>query len=677
MLSEIDCSLECLGEIAKRHSFVDNKTGTLHSACEKLIEDQTKLVNVAESISQKLSYFDELDRISSRLNTPTLSVTSDTFSSTLARLDECIAFIGQNPHFHDSQMYLARFRRCLSRALSLIKQYVVTTLKNATKSVVPKQGTVETLSEENYGQYYGKFRTNAPRIKALMKEIESRTKINHEYHTLLEDCRQCYLTQRSVLLMPCVIATVEEIKKLYSTDHCGLLRAGCNVLCRVCQDEFQLFFHFFNEEAQELNSLLESICYKFYDTMRPVVIHVNHLETLAELSSILKAEMLSERVNVKAKELSAFGIMVQQLLQDVHQRLVFRAQKYIETDIRGYLPSPGDLAYPEKLVIAADVQPKALDTPSDSDSVIGASETEQVSTDTLSKKQRTTKMKEASAVDMHAMWYPTVRRTLLCLSKLYRCLEKPVFEGLAQEALLECVHSLQTASNMIASKKTDVDGYLFLIKHLLIVREQIAAFDVDFVITDVSLDFTKTKAAAYGLLKKRSRLFSMGSSNAVLEFFLEGIPSVVETHLNSKKEVDVQLKQSCEHFISAVSLSLVQPVKTLMSKYSVVLELATKEGHDVVTLLHKQPFAKADEVHKGILECTKLMKGKVPALKISLSLYLANEDTELILFRPIKAHVLHSFDALERIVQQYYSTEDQQIISCPTQNQVLLLLALE
>ena len=44
----------------------------------------------------------------------------------------------------------------------------------------------------------------------------------------------------------------------------------------------------------------------------------------------------------------------------------------------------------------------------------------------------------------------------------------------------------------------------------------------------------------------------------------------------------------------------------------------------------------SDEVHKGILECTKLLKVKVPALKISLSLYLANEDTELIIFRPIK-----------------------------------------
>ena len=27
---------------------------------------------------------------------------------------------------------------------------------------------METLSEENYGQYYGKFRTNAPRIKVIV-----------------------------------------------------------------------------------------------------------------------------------------------------------------------------------------------------------------------------------------------------------------------------------------------------------------------------------------------------------------------------------------------------------------------------------------------------------------------------------------------------------------------------
>ena len=66
-----------------------------------------------------------------------------------------------------------------------------------------------------------------------------------------------------------------------------------------------------------------------------------------------------------------------------------------------------------------------------------------------------------------------------------------------------------------------INGCLFFIKHLLILREQISPFDVDFAIKEVALDFTKLRSAAYGLLAKGSQILSIGSNNAILEFLLE------------------------------------------------------------------------------------------------------------------------------------------------------------
>jgi len=50
-----------------------------------------------------------------------------------------------------------------------------------------------------------------------------------------------------------------------------------------------------------------------------------------------------------AKELSTFETVCTQMLEDVQERLVYRTQVYIRNEILGYKPSPGDIAYPEKL----------------------------------------------------------------------------------------------------------------------------------------------------------------------------------------------------------------------------------------------------------------------------------------------------------------------------------------
>lgn len=266
------------------------------------------------------------------------------------------------------------------------------------------------------------------------------------------------------------------------------------------------------------------------------------------------------------------------------------------------------------------------------------------------------------------MWYPTVRRTLVCLSRLYRCVDRPIFQGLSQEALKLCIQSVSSAATKIAqakviishpvlmfnrelflfSFKTPIDGELFEIKHLLILREQIAPFRVDFTAKETSLDFSKVKTAAFGLLQKRKQLFSMGSNNALLEFLLEGTPQIKEHLLDSRKEVDRQLKLSCEQFIKDAVQTLAAPLITFLDKAQVVVNSDTKTGKDqtqqqpvtkINYTLRQSTWASPQQISSVIQETQRLIKTKLPALQRSMQLYLSNRDTEFIIFRPIRVRI--------------------------------------
>lgn len=63
---------------------------------------------------------------------------------------------------------------------------------------------------------------------------------------------------------------------------------------------------------------------------------------------------------------------------------------------------------------------------------------------------------DSSPADLHGMWYPTIRRTLVCLSRLYRCVESTVFQGLAQEAIVCCTENVNQASQIISKNKVAV-----------------------------------------------------------------------------------------------------------------------------------------------------------------------------------------------------------------------------
>ena len=223
---------------------------------------------------------------------------------------------------------------------------------------------------------------------------------------------------------------------------------------------------------------------------------------------------------------------------------------------------------------------------------------------------------------------------------------------------------------------------------MLILREQIAPFRVDFTLKETSLDFSKVKTAAYGLLQKRKQLFALGSNNAILEFLLDGTPQVKEHLHDSRKDVDRQLKMICEQFIRDSSKLLIGPITGFLERAQQLLKQTSSAP---TTQVQSQRSASATPVNyslrqalwaspqliSGVIqESQRLIKNKLAGLQRSMQLYLSNKDTEFILFRPIRNNIIGAFVKLEQILTTNgYSSDDLIIASCPTADQISVLLS--
>ncbi|XP_067264898.1 conserved oligomeric Golgi complex subunit 3 [Chanodichthys erythropterus] len=677
ILNDVNAALEHLDSLQKQYLFVSTKTGTLHEACEQLLKEQSELVDLAESIQEKLSYFNELENINTKLNSTTLSVNSEGFIPMLSKLDECIEYVSSHPNFKDYPVYLSKFKQCLSKAMQLIKSHTVNTLQNLTGQLTKRDPLGAPNADNAFTLYYVKFRAAAPKVRRLIEEVEQRSEIIPEYQQLLDEIHQCYLDQREVLLSPSINSTITDLTSQNSKDHCALVRSGCAFMVHVCQDEHQLYNEFFSKPTSKLDELLEKLCLSLYDFLRPLIIHVVHLETLSELCGILKNEMLEDHVLNNVVQLAAFDALVKQMLEDVQERLVYRTHIYIQTDIIGYNPAPGDLAYPDKLEmmekIAQSLKEEQMKQTSSSFSDVQLEESDNRKLISSDPRVQTA----VSPADLHGMWYPTVRRTLVCLSKLYRCIDRAVFQGLSQEALSACIQSLLKASDVIQKNKTQIDGQLFLIKHLLIMREQIAPFHADFAIKEISLDLKKTRDAAFKIFNPKAvhHFFRLNSHNAILEFLLEGSPEIKEHYIDSKKDVDRHLKSSCEHFIQQQTHMFVGNLEEFLSKVAALKTMAVQGGPTYN--LSQQPWAQPAKINDLVMTTYRILKNKLPITLQSLSLYLANKDTEFILFKPVRNNVQQVFQRLHAFLQEEYSGEDLQIIACPSMEQINLLLSVK
>ncbi|KAJ7111549.1 Sec34-like family-domain-containing protein [Mycena crocata] len=636
---------------------VEDGGKSLKDACERLLEERDRLLEMTDEIGARLEYFQELEHATRMLNHPGESLVLQTdFLYMVERVDICIDYLKAHRHFREAEVYLLRFQQCMTRAMTLIRMYFVGSLKALSADVSKRMSEKDVSPTAQMHLLYTRFNSVSSQLSPLLGELERRAQAHPaELSALLTECHTAYFSVRKSLL---VGRLTEEIKGLdpSRTELVELTRAGCSYLKQLCMDEFRLYQAFFSSGEEQLYQYLENLCDYLYDDLRPRILHEPRLTALCEVCTVLQALMVLDvaalpdasddddedvdeltvdlhksKPKKKGKGLGQLHIshLLEMVLQDAQTRLFFKAQAVIQSDIRYYVPKQDDLAYPDKLV--------SMRTPA-GEGYLQSKEKESFS-----------QFFRLPTLDKQETWFPTLEKTVWVLSQLHDFVNPAIFEDIAQEAVTLCRQSLILASDMIkqrvGSSSSTLDGELFLVRHLLILKE----------ITN-NLDLTQRDGEdfQYGVTDTLASMLNRTTSLLPGALFASlGMPRTEEGIRDAKHGIDHDLKRVCEEVISECATPICTPLRLWIDQidaHNTRRAQDTEAAPLTAQTAFQQPAAEALE-HAFRAACERDLRGQAARLR----LYLEDDRTVGVLLQHIQDRIVDEYATFRDVVWNMYA----------------------
>ncbi|KAI7847278.1 Sec34-like family-domain-containing protein [Circinella umbellata] len=673
-LMDLKTTSELFDELGSEYGYVEKRTRSLQTACEKLLNEQDRLIKLADALAERLAYFNQLEPIAKLFNSPGDDIClHQDFVPMLQKLDECIEYMQQHLKYRDAELYLMRFRQCMTRGMTVVKMYLVTTIKSLGYEIYkqiskPTDQQPLALSKQTT-LFYVKFKMISSTIKPLSIELEKRCEGHKEYQSLYQDTLNAYFQTRQNLLGPIISRKIQELSPY--GDLLSFARNGCAYMMNLCMDEFNLFYNFFRSGEDELYSFLDLLTSYLYDYLRPRIIHENNISVLSELCSIFQMYILRDEslaaddntMNDNERHKLEFGHLIQNVLEDAQARLVFRAQTYIDNDIQKYQPNSKDY---EMHAATANDNITKTSIVLEGSKAMGTTTTimnsEVPATLSIDEDDNTTKSQQTNSssvsssdsplgqgTDSLCGWFPTLQKTLWILSKLYHCVQTVVFEDLAQHVVSLCNESLKNAAEIITVKKSRLDSQVFLIKHLLVLKEQLAPFEANLVHSGKTLDFSHVTDTLNSFQQNRSLIFN---PNALIGLAQKGMPRVVEISLDSRRDIDRELKRVCEDFIMDCVQGASEPLTNFMIKISTV----RPDSIETQKTLIKDVQDTADQFKESTSERIRFVLKK-------LREYVNDYKIENILMKPIQTNILDQYKIFFQKVQIDLNIKEVSIMS--------------
>ncbi|PNS21982.1 Conserved oligomeric Golgi complex subunit 3 isoform A [Sphaceloma murrayae] len=584
LLESTNLSLDILSSLSNSFRVVEEQTNAFHRQCQDMLAEQRRMTKLADDLKDNLQYYAYLEPITRRLNAPgaTNVVTRSEFPEMLANLDSCLDYMQGHSKQREAASYQARYKLLLTRALTLIRVHFTETLRSLAADVSRRIADRQLNDTTQSALLYAKFRVTAPELRDLGIEILKRAvppanaeaEGEAEYQSLMNELYQSYSATRGRLVFPIVARKMSEISAVDTSvrDLVSFARGAIGFIRGICLDEYDLWCEWFPLDGG-VYEFLEGLCEPLFDYVRPRIIHETKLSKLCELCAFLQTSFVEDdeddddnndepHMNGGRGRRMNFAALVQPALADAQTRLVFLAMSILRDEIEYYKPKAEDLAYPRSARRGSSAGVNGKQPALSGKKTTGKNDTH------APPVKVTTALDDGDQDESHWTglgksvedWYPTLPKAIRLLSRIYRLVNSTVFDDLAHRIVHSTTLSLVSASSQIASKVSPTDANLFLISHLLRLKQQIVAFDIEFVAPEITFDFSSLTNTFYEL-RDRGGLWNPNTWYKLASGGL--LPRVVENMLDAKAELDGRLRVEINNLVNSFASRITAPLTEL------------------------------------------------------------------------------------------------------------------
>ncbi|KAG6011055.1 hypothetical protein E4U21_000086 [Claviceps maximensis] len=466
LIDDTNATLALLNSLSDSFQSVDTQTSTFQAQCEDLLDERKRLEKLADDVGTDIYFYVYLDTATRRLNAPGASrlVDDDEFGEIVENLNSCVDFMTKHEKYRERDTYLARYNALLTKALHLLDHGFSTRLDNWSGEVARQLATT-TSDSARHALAYGRFAemiTNSysllPNIKKIVRHVYDQygralgsSSEPPVYRSSATNMFRTYFTIRDRDLKAMTQHDLEEYQK--AVNNTSLETASRNYVKQSFEkmyNEDALFLKIFGIEP--MWSTAPNSAFQALKSIHTTMVHPGHIAPLGNnIQNVLRSAKLESICSVVGWLANEYSISDH---DEDESHSIRKHREYSARLLVDHLWPFTDGAFEAE--IAKSITKAVVQ---DADLKIGP------------------------VVDGVASSnaYPLVTQAIDLLSKFDQAMPKERSSknsSVVFKIVRETIQVLQKAESRIRHLKTAADPDLFMVKNLLIIKNELVSLEI-------------------------------------------------------------------------------------------------------------------------------------------------------------------------------------------------------